>query len=167
VTLANWITLSRIAAVPLVVMLLPLQPWIAAIGFVLICSTDFVDGFVARKMNQVTTLGKLIDPLADKILVITFLLYFIKEARISYVFVAIIVIRELAVSALRTLAALENQVIKADSLGKIKTVWQYLTLIWMIMAWPSENVFIYVMVLLTVISGLNYFWVNRGVLKYG
>ncbi len=166
-TLANWITLSRIAAVPLVVMLLPLQPWIAAIGFVLICSTDFVDGFVARKMNQVTTLGKLIDPLADKILVITFLLYFIKEARISYVFVAIIVIRELAVSALRTLAALENQVIKADSLGKIKTVWQYLTLIWMIMAWPSENVFIYVMVLLTVISGLNYFWVNRGVLKYG
>ncbi len=166
-TLANWITLSRIAAVPLVVMLLPLQPWIAAIGFVLICYTDFVDGFVARKMNQVTTLGKLIDPLADKILVITFLLYFIKEARISYVFVAIIVIRELAVSALRTLAALENQVIKADSLGKIKTVWQYLTLIWMIMAWPSENVFIYVMVLLTVISGLNYFWVNRGVLKYG
>ena len=124
-------------------------------------------GLLPGKMNQVTTLGKLIDPLADKILVITFLLYFIKEARISYVFVAIIVIRELAVSALRTLAALENQVIKADSLGKIKTVWQYLTLIWMIMAWPSENVFIYVMVLLTVISGLNYFWVNRGVLKYG
>ncbi len=166
-TLANWITLSRIAAVPFVIMLLPLQPWIAALGFGLISLTDFVDGYVARRMNQVTSLGKLLDPIADKILVITLLLYFVETLRISYIFVAIIIVRELAVSALRTLAALDNQIIKADQLGKAKTVWQYITLVWMIMAWPLENIFIYGMVGLTVVSGINYYWVNRKVLKHG
>lgn len=166
-TLANWITLSRIAAVPLVIMLLPLQPWVAALGFGLISLTDFVDGYVARKMNQVTSLGKLLDPIADKILVITLLLYFVEKSRISYIFVALIIVRELAVSALRTLAALDNKLIKADQLGKIKTVWQYVTLVWMIMVWPLENIFIYGMVFLTIISGINYYWVNRKVLKHG
>ena len=172
-TLANGITLLRIAAVPLVVMLLaapnlgPLQPIFAVLGFGIICLTDFVDGFVARKMNQVTTLGKLLDPLADKILVISILLFFVGEARIAYYFVAIIVVRELAVSSLRVLAALENRIIKADQLGKAKTVWQYATIIWMIMAWPGEIILIYGMVLLTVLSGINYFWVNREVLKNG
>jgi CDP-diacylglycerol--glycerol-3-phosphate 3-phosphatidyltransferase len=145
----------------------PLQPWFAVIGFILVCLTDFVDGLVARKMNQETTLGKFLDPLADKILVITILLFFVEEARIAYSWVAIIVIRELVVSALRTFAALENQVIKADQLGKAKTVWQYITIVWMIMAWPGETLFIYIMVLLTIISGVNYFWVNREVLKNG
>ena len=172
-TLANWITLSRIAAVPLVVMLLaapnlgPLQPWFAVIGFILVSLTDFVDGLIARKLNQVTNLGKLLDPLADKILVMTMLLFFVEEARISYIAVAIILVRELAVAGLRTLAALENRIIKADSLGKAKTVWQYVTLVWMIMAWPGESLLIEGMVLLTVLSGANYFWVNREVLRNG
>lgn len=172
-TLANWITLSRIAAVPLVIMILaapnlgPLQPWFAVIGFGLISLTDFVDGIVARKMNQVTTLGKLLDPLADKILVITILLFYVEESRIAYYWVAVIVVRELAVAALRTLAALDNRIIKADRLGKAKTIWQYITITWMIMAWPGEELFIYIMVLLTVVSGINYFWVNREALKNG
>lgn len=170
-TLANWITFSRILAVPFVVWLLaapnlgPFQPWFAVIGFGLISLTDFVDGLVARKMNQVTTLGKFLDPLADKILVISILLFYVEEARIAYYWVAIIIVRELAVSALRTIAALDNKIIKADQLGKAKTFWQYITIIWMIMAWPGEPLFIYIMVTLTVVSGINYFWVNKEVLK--
>ena len=166
-TLANWITLSRIAAVPLVVILLPRDPWLAVITFCIISFTDFLDGFVARKMNQETTLGKFLDPLADKILVITLLLFFVGATRISYISVAIIVVRELAVSALRTFAALEKQIIKADQLGKTKTIFQYVTIIWLMLSLPAENIFIQIMVILTVISGANYFWVNRKVFKHG
>ena len=171
--LANWLTILRIALVPLIVTLLIIpgiftyQNIINFIVFTLIFITDFFDGYIARKYNMVTNLGKLLDPLADKILVISILLLFIENGLISFYLVAIILFREFAVLGLRLIAASQNNIIKADILGKIKTVWQYITLSWIILGLPYYMVFVYIMVAITIISGLNYFIINRSVLKEG
>ncbi len=168
--LANWLTVIRIIFVPLVIIPLsinglPHANYYALLAFLLLAFTDYLDGLAARKLKQETNLGKLLDPLADKILVISLLLFFISTNLIAYYWVAIIVIREFAVLGLRSLAALQNNVIKADIYGKAKTVWQYLTVSWLILGLPASKYFIWLMVLLTVLSGINYFWVNRKVLK--
>ena len=132
--LANGLTLLRICAIPLLLVLLSLphvsdyQKIIDLLIFFIIAFTDYLDGFIARKYKQETNIGQLLDPLADKMLVFSLLLWFIAEQKIAYYWVAILLFRELAVLGLRSIAALQKVVIKADQLGKIKTVWQYVTL---------------------------------------
>jgi len=169
--LANWLTVLRIALVPLIITLLtipgiiPNQPIFNFGIFSLIFITDFLDGYIARKQNTVTDLGKFLDPLADKILVISILLLFVEKQLIPFYLVAIILFREFAVQGLRLIAASKQTIIQADIFGKAKTVWQYITLSWMILGFPYYMWLVYVMVGITLFSGLNYFIVNRIVFK--
>lgn len=137
--LANRITLLRMVFIPvfLVVLLgeLPAwidapvwwrtaQPWVAAGIFAILAATDAVDGYIARSRNQVTTFGKFIDPLADKLLVTAALVALVDLERLPSWIALVIISRELVVSGLRMVAVAEGRVIAASSGGKIKTVLQ-------------------------------------------
>lgn len=142
--LANRITLARIVFIPvfLVVLLgsfpeaipaprwwLAVQPWLAAAIFVALAASDAVDGYVARSRNQVTTFGKFIDPLADKLLVTAALVALVDLGRIPSWVALVIISRELVVSGLRMVAVAEGRVIAASNLGKIKTVLQIIAIV--------------------------------------
>ena len=153
---------------------------IAAILFVVASLTDLVDGKIARKYNLITNLGKFLDSLADKMLVISILIALVDLGRISSVFVIIIVIREFMVTGIRLIASNKGVVMAAEMIGKIKTVTQMIAITF-IMFEPifqiiltscfssiSEksvntgilyigNSFMIIAVIMTIISGLDYF----------
>src|SRR5210317_1148552 len=126
--LPNLLTLARIAAVPVVVILLLSDSrisnlWAAAI-FGLAAVTDFIDGWLARKWGIVTVLGKFLDPLADKLIVMVALIMLIPLDRVPAWAVFIILAREMVVTGLRSIASSEGIVIDASELGKYKTIYQ-------------------------------------------
>lgn len=126
--LPNLLTLARVAAVPVVVALLLSDTrvsglWAAAI-FGLAAVTDFVDGWLARKWGVVTVLGKFLDPLADKLIVMAALIMLIPLDRVPAWAVFIILAREMIVTGLRSIASSEGIVIDASELGKYKTIYQ-------------------------------------------
>lgn len=142
--LANRITLARVVLIPvfLVVLLgefpaaiaLPewwriAQPWIAALIFIALAASDAVDGYVARSRNQVTTFGKFIDPLADKLLVTAALVALVDLERLPSWIALVIISRELVVSGLRMVAVAEGRVIAASNYGKVKTVLQIVAIV--------------------------------------
>ncbi len=145
--------------------LFPFQELVSFALYLLIIFTDYLDGYVARKYNQITDLGKLLDPLADKILVTTMLLLFTQYGQIEFYWTAIIIFREYAVLGLRSIAALKNIVIKADMFGKIKTVLQFTLLAFLMLELPGSQVLIILTVIITVLSGTNYFLKNKEVLR--
>ena len=121
--------------------------------------TDYFDGQIARKHNMVTNLGKLIDPLADKLLVISALVVLAKYSQISLWFVLIIVFRELLITGLRAIVANEGVVIAAEKLGKWKTATQMIALLLIIlfpMSFFVNNILLLIPVILTVQSGVEY-----------
>ena len=121
----------------------------AAIIFVGAAITDYYDGKIARKYNMITNLGKLLDPLADKILVISALITFAKFNQISLWFVIIIIFRELLITGLRSIVAAEGVVIAADKLA--------LTLIILIpFSFIVNNILLIIPLILTVVSGVEY-----------
>lgn len=137
--LANRVTIARIVLIPvfLVVLLgsapswlsLPTwwrlaQPWIAALIFVGLAATDAVDGYLARTRNEITTFGKFIDPLADKLLVTAALVALVDLERLPSWIALVIISRELVVSGLRMVAVAEGRVIAASNIGKVKTILQ-------------------------------------------
>ncbi len=126
--LPNMLSLARVAAVPVIILLLiypgRVLSLIAAIFFLLICITDWLDGYVARKRGLVTSLGKFLDPLADKLLIISSFIMLIPSGRVPAWVVALIVAREIAVTGLRAVASDMGLVMAAGKLGKIKTVFQ-------------------------------------------
>jgi len=126
--LPNILTLARVAAVPIVVVLLLSDSrssgmWAAAI-FGLAAVTDFVDGWLARKWGVVTVLGKFLDPLADKLIVMAALIMLIPLGRVPAWAVFLILAREMVVTGLRSIASSEGIVIDASDLGKYKTIYQ-------------------------------------------
>lgn len=122
--LADWP--SWLDAAPLIV---ALKPWIAALVFTLLAATDGVDGYLARSRNEITTFGKFIDPLADKLLVTAALLALI-ELDILPAWIALVIIsREFIVSGLRMVASAEGTVIAASWYGKVKTVLQIIAIV--------------------------------------
>jgi CDP-diacylglycerol--glycerol-3-phosphate 3-phosphatidyltransferase len=126
--LPNILTLARVAAVPVVVILLLFDTrisgmWAAAI-FGLAAITDFVDGWLARKWGVVTVLGKFLDPLADKLIVMAALIMLIPLDRVPAWAVFMILAREMVVTGLRSIASAEGIVIDASDLGKYKTIYQ-------------------------------------------
>lgn len=128
-TAANRVTLIRVVLIPvfLVILLAKLPvwgPWLAALVFTLLAATDAVDGYLARSRNEVTTFGKFIDPLADKLLVTAALVALVDLERLPSWIALIIISRELVVSGLRMVAVAEGRVIAASNYGKIKTVLQ-------------------------------------------
>lgn len=126
--LPNILTLARIAAVPVIVILLLFETkqtsfW-AGIVFTLASITDWLDGYLARKWNIVTVLGKFLDPLADKLIVMAALIMLIPLERVPAWAVFVILAREMLVTGLRSIASSEGIVISASDLGKYKTIFQ-------------------------------------------
>lgn len=130
--------------------------------------TDYFDGQIARKHNMVTNLGKLIDPLADKLLVISALVVLTKYDQISLWFVLIIIFRELLITGLRAIVANEGVVIAAEKLGKWKTATQMIALLLIILfpiSFFVNNILLLIPVILTVQSGVEYMQKAKNILN--
>lgn len=171
--LPNKITLLRIFLIPvfmLVVWLkLPYGDYLATVVFVIAALTDTLDGYLARRRKEVTRFGKLLDPLADKLLVSAALLVLVERGRLLSWVALVIIGRELAVTGLRAIAAVDGIVISASPLGKLKTIFQIIAIsallvrdypfsLWGI---PFGNITMSLAVILTLISGIDYFLKGR------
>ena len=186
--LPNKITVSRILLIPIIIFFYLASSFmvcgklIATILFAVACLTDFLDGYFARKLNQVTTLGKFLDSIADKMLVLTGLVLIVADNTIvapyGVITAIIIIFRELMISALRQLAATKNVVIAADMWGKIKANFQFFAvMIFMLFAYFMDisllnttwiMIFeiisyslLFITVLATIISGIHYCVANK------
>jgi CDP-diacylglycerol--glycerol-3-phosphate 3-phosphatidyltransferase len=131
---ANRVTLVRIAFIPLVTAALVVNlgewsPWFAAALFIVIAATDAVDGYLARSRNEVTTFGKFLDPLADKLLVTAALVALVELGSLPAWIAIVIISREFIVSGLRMVAVAEGVVIAASNYGKLKTVFQMIAIV--------------------------------------
>ncbi len=132
---------------------------IAFLFFTLGIVSDILDGHIARKTNAVTTIGKIIDPLADKILVVGILIAMISLFHIPYWMVIVIVAREFAVTGLRIVAINENIVISANQWGKIKTASQFAAISILMLNYKTIGIdILFIAVIFTVISGYTYFY---------
>jgi CDP-diacylglycerol--glycerol-3-phosphate 3-phosphatidyltransferase len=170
--LANKLTLSRIIIIPFYILLFLFDfknhYYYALIIFILASITDFIDGYIARNKNLVTTFGKFADPLADKMLVTASLLCFMSIDRIGVWVLFIVLAREFAVTGLRAAVAAGGVVLAAGIWGKAKTFFQMTGLIYLHLEAAGHfksnvigDIFIYIMLLLTVISGVEYFYKNK------
>lgn len=167
--LSNYLTIFRIGAIPFVVALLffpdKVTSFAAAVIFLLAAISDGLDGYLARKRNTVSNLGKLLDPLADKLLVCTALIMLIPLERVSAWMVAVIIAREIAVTTLRGVAGVQGVVIAASGLGKRKTLAQLCATNLLILHYSyfSFNIhllgtaLLWVALVLTIWSGIDYF----------
>lgn len=131
--LPNKLTILRIILIPVFVALLsvqtPMMQLLAMVVFALASFTDFLDGFIARKNNLVTDFGKLMDPMADKLLVMAALVGLVAQGRAHYICAMILLAREFVIMSVRLVAANKGIVISADMLGKIKTVVQLIAIL--------------------------------------
>lgn len=169
-TTASKITLIRIGFIPVFMVLMYLSGgttglymWLALAVFILASLTDYVDGQIARKYNQVSDFGKFLDPLADKLLVIAAMVMFCEWGIIPAWALMIVLTREFAVTGLRLVAVGKGVVIAAGKSGKIKTASTMIGLC-VLMGFPSVQilkwVIIVVIVITTVYSGIEYFIKN-------
>ncbi|MFC4760252.1 CDP-diacylglycerol--glycerol-3-phosphate 3-phosphatidyltransferase [Fructobacillus durionis] len=188
--LPNKLTVFRIILIPVFMIILswpgqdesifmtePNLNWvIAAIVFAVASLTDFLDGQIARRKHLVTNFGKFFDPLADKLLVMTALIYLTAFLQIPAWVTTVIVVRELAVTGLRTLVVENNGTVLAAAWpGKIKTFSQMFAIFFLYlkdwpfagMGFPIGEVLLYIAVFFTIYSGIDYFWQNRSVFADG
>jgi CDP-diacylglycerol--glycerol-3-phosphate 3-phosphatidyltransferase len=171
--LPNFLTLLRILLVPvLVAALLAADEGsgdvLAAVVFAIASITDAVDGWLARRREAITTFGKLMDPVADKLLIIAALLSLVSLDRVDAWVAMVIIAREFAVTVARLAARSEGVVIPANSWGKVKTAVQVLTIFLLILFDPAPvwvDALVYGMVGVTVISGVDYFFGMRRLLR--
>ena len=179
--LPNRLTLARLAFTGIFVVCFavefPFRFTTAFAVFLLAAMTDLLDGIIARKWNLITDFGKLMDPLADKILTASAFICLIEYGAIPGWAVILVISREFLITGLRSLAATKGLVIPADNLGKHKTTWQMITITYFLLllaigeidhpAWFSTawflgtHVFVPITVILSVYSGLAYFFKNR------
>lgn len=136
--LPNRLTLLRILLIPLFVALAlwqtPLMQLLAAVTFGLASLTDLLDGHIARSRNMITDFGKLMDPIADKLLVMSALLVLTSQGRTHVIAVILVLAREFVIMGIRMVAAGKGVVIAADKLGKLKTVLQLLAILALLLA---------------------------------
>ena len=159
--LPNKLTIVRVILIPVCLLLWSVQQpvWAAAV-FALAAATDFLDGYIARKYHLVTVFGKFADPVADKILVLTALIFLTADGRVPAWAVCIVAARELMVDGLRLVAVGKGNVIAAGWLGKIKTNLQFacvLTGMLLPQGHWAVVVLTVLMAVMTVWSGANYF----------
>ncbi len=193
-TLSNKITISRMALIPVMIIVLFIKPlnnidlflnltlaeFLFALLFVIGSFTDFLDGYLARKRNEITDLGKFLDPIADKLLTLTGMLYVVQfktDYNFWWILVLIVVAREFVVSAIRMVAASKNVIIAASIYGKIKTAVTLVALTLILFngfglyLWLGDgahyvtDVLFYISVLITFLSGLDYIIKNKEVFK--
>jgi CDP-diacylglycerol--glycerol-3-phosphate 3-phosphatidyltransferase len=161
----NVLTVLRILLVPVLVVALTTNTangdTIAAVVFALAALTDGLDGYIARSRKSITTFGKVMDPIADKMLITAALIALVSLDRLDAWVAMVIIAREFAVSSLRVAAAQQGAIIPASILGKIKTVTQVVAVMALIAANDPHatwvDVLVGVMVLTTVASGVDYF----------
>jgi CDP-diacylglycerol--glycerol-3-phosphate 3-phosphatidyltransferase len=138
--LPNLLTMCRIVVIPLVLLLLdrggPRDCFWAAVLFALAALTDLLDGYLARKRGQVSLLGKFLDPLADKLLVMASLVWMIPMGRITAWVVVLLLARDISITALRSIAAGEGVVIAAGEGGKAKTALQMVGILMLLFGYP-------------------------------
>ena len=184
VNLPNYITLTRIASIPLLIWILSSSRFSSQYGekellastvFILASITDGIDGYLARKRGQITTLGMLLDPLADKLLIAAAFVTLVQfnPAMVPAWMAVVIIGREFLVSGLRSIAASEGFTIEASDLGKFKMLVQIISVVAVILAhrwheWPLFSFYIFpvywiafaaiwFMVLLSLVSAVDYF----------
>ena len=176
--LANKLTMLRILMIPVFIAVLVYSKdgdivyrYIALGIFIIASATDALDGYVARKYNMITDFGKLMDPLADKILVSSALIILIELGNISSWVVSIVIAREFIISGIRLIATEKNIIIAASPLGKLKTVSQMLSVILMLLSIKAISLItdlsIWLMCILSVVSLLDYIIKNKKVLSLG
>ena len=163
--LPNVLTVLRIMLVPVVVVALlgntPSGDVLAAVVFALASLTDFVDGYLARSRAEVTTFGKLMDPLADKLLIVAALISLVSLHRLAAWVAMVIITRELAVTVLRLGATQAGVVMSASMFGKVKTCLQIAAILAVIAVHgqpPWVSALLYLAVAVTVLSGLDFFF---------
>jgi nicotinamide-nucleotide amidase len=173
--LPNALTASRLAAIPVLMVLLladfPRHDLIAAGVFLAASLTDTLDGNLARRRRQVTELGKFLDPLADKLFILSVLIVLVQLGALAAWIVVIIFGRELLITVLRSLSASQGRVISATPFGKTKTVSQVLAVLLLILQRPypslhfAASLVVGFAVAFTVLSGLDYLWRFRHILQ--
>lgn len=172
--LANKITLFRLFMVPVFIVtmyLLPTTSPIPLIIFSVAALSDAVDGYVARHYNMVTTFGKFVDPLVDKILVLAAFCLILERSHIYGWVVVIVVARELIITGFRTIAVERGITIAASSLGKIKTISQMFCIVFYFISQITGSfeivyqILVYFMAAATLVSGLDYLIKNKNVLE--
>lgn len=173
----NTLTLFRIAAVPIIVILMlypnRISTWIAAILFSLAAITDYFDGYIARKFGLVSNLGKVMDPVADKLLVSSAFIMLTALGWVPAWMVCIIIGREIAVTGLRNIIAEKGEDVSASSLGKYKTGFQIAAIIPLLIHYPFFGLdvqavgrfFLWGALAFTLWSGADYFIKFRKLLK--
>lgn len=173
-TTANKLTLCRVVMIPIFIVLLYQdfsRHLLAALGvFILASITDFVDGYVARHYNQVTDFGKFMDPLADKLLVMSAMAWFVQTGWMTAWAFFLVIARELAVTGLRLVAVEQGRVIAAAKSGKVKTASTMVCICLMLLlpdAAALRLVCVWIILLTTIYSGIEYFIKNRDVLTSG
>jgi CDP-diacylglycerol--glycerol-3-phosphate 3-phosphatidyltransferase len=167
--LPNTITMIRIGVIPALFCLLfspgPGMSLVIAILFIAAALTDLLDGYIARRFEIVTTMGKFLDPIADKLIVNTAMILMIPIGRIPAWIVAVIIIRDFAVDGIRNIASSEGMIIQASPLGKRKTLCQIFAVSALMIHYPFIGVdahkvgmiILYIALILTVSSGIDYF----------
>ena len=170
---ANKLTLCRVVMIPIFLVLLYVDftghLWAALAVFILASVTDFIDGYVARHYHQITDFGKFMDPLADKLLVMSAMAWFVEVAWMPAWAFFVVIARELAVTGLRLVAVEQGRVIAAAKSGKVKTACTLVGIILMPI-FPNATlrlVCVAVILVTTIYSGIEYFVKNKDVLAKG
>ena len=176
----NWpnrITILRVALIPVIVILLQFEDVacraFALVAFLIASLTDWLDGYIARKYQIVTNFGKFLDPVADKLLVLSTMIALSGLGHFPAWMCIVVLFRELAVDGLRLVAVEQGRVIAAGKLGKIKTTLQMLALTMVLLNINAagvslmEQLLMYAAVIMTLWSGVDYFIRNRAVLTQG
>jgi CDP-diacylglycerol---glycerol-3-phosphate 3-phosphatidyltransferase len=172
INVPNLLTLTRILLIPVFVVLFatpdPSRSIAAAVVFVVAAVTDMLDGYLARRSGQVTKLGKLLDPIADKLLVLSALILLVNVDRVSALVAILIIAREVAVTGIRAIAAGEGMIIAAETTGKYKMALQVVAIVLLILEGTALSalgnlhlagtVTLYLSLVLGYVSGAQYVW---------
>lgn len=175
INLPNLLTVSRILLIPVFVMLFvtptPARSLAAAVVFVVAAVTDMLDGYLARRRSQITKLGRLLDPIADKLLVLSALILLVQYDRVGALVAILIIAREVAVTGIRAIAATEGMILSAELTGKYKMALQVVAVVFLVLEDTAfaqfgnlhlaGTVTLYVSLVLGYVSGAKYllsFW---------
>lgn len=177
-TIASKVTIARICLIPVFIVCYDLWGglWSGAIPvavFILASMTDWVDGYLARSRNEVTNFGKFMDPIADKLLVMSAFVLLVGDGRMTGVSCIIILAREFIISGFRLIASDRGMVLAAGKLGKIKTTLQIIAIVLLLLnnfpfvyiGIPMDKIVLAAAVVMTVWSGADYIVKNRQILK--
>ena len=172
INLPNFLTVVRILLIPVFVVLFsdptPDRSLAAAIVFVVAAVTDLLDGYLARRHSQITRLGRLLDPIADKLLVLSGLILLVQFDRVAAIVAILIIAREVAVTGVRAISAAQGLIIEAETTGKYKMVVQVVAIVFLLLedgilpaAWYPHEIgtgLLYVALALALYSGNRYLW---------